>query len=178
MKKHLLLIAGFIALTNLVYAEPVATHCTDNELTLFSCSLKKSKTVSVCASKDLSPKSGYLQYRFGKLGKIEITIPKLLNGLPEFDLHASKDSHAEYSSLVISNGPFNYSITSFRQLTPKNKDGFPTPASSDNLIVDDSRRSMREGNIAFSDVCTSLVTPVDTSVIANLTGKKIEKAGF
>ncbi len=178
MKNRIFLVAAFIALPNVVCAEPVVTHCTDNEQTLFSCILKKHKTVSICASKDMSPTSGYMQYRFGKLGKVEITIPKSQKGFPEITLQASKDSHAEYNSLNISNGPFNYSLESFRQLTPKNKDGYPTPASSDSLRVEDSRKSMREGNIAFSDDCASLVSPVDAATISRLTGKNIEKAGF
>jgi len=178
MKKYIFALAAIAAASNVVYAETVATHCTSNELTLFSCTLKKHKTVSVCASKDLSPNSGYMQYRFGKIGKIENTIPKSSKGLPNFTLQASKDSHAEYNNLVISEGSFNYNITSFRQLTPKNKDGYPTPPSSDSLSVEDTRKSMREGNIVFSDDCAALVSPVDSAAISSLTGKNIEKAGF
>ncbi|MDX9742240.1 MAG: hypothetical protein RBT59_00295 [Arcobacteraceae bacterium] len=65
--------------------EPVATtptttqntqisHCSEDERIVFSCNTGK-KVVSVCASQDISPNSGYLQYRFGKLGSPEAIIP-------------------------------------------------------------------------------------------------------
>ena len=176
MKRKILVLAVVAAISNIAYAE--ATHCTNNEIVLFSCALKKHKTISICASKDLSPNSGYMQYRFGKIGKIEITMPKSSKGLPDFTLQASKDTHAEYNNLVISKGSFNYSITSFRQLTAKNKDGYPTPPSSDSLSVEDTRKSMRDGNIVFSDDCASLGSAVDSVTISRLTGKNVEKAGF
>jgi hypothetical protein len=36
----------------------------------------KNKTASVCASKDLAEDKGYVQYRFGSPGKIELEFPK------------------------------------------------------------------------------------------------------
>ena len=175
MKRKILVLAVIAAISNIAYAEEtVSTHCTNNELVLFSCTLKKHKTVSICASKDLSPNSGYMQYRFGKIGKIEITIPKSSKGLPDFTLQANKHPHAEYNNLVISKGSFYYSITSFRQLAKKSKDGYSVPPSSDSLSVEDTRKSMREGNIIFSDDCTSLVSPVDSSAISHLTGQSVE----
>lgn len=155
-----------------------ATHCTEGEVTLFSCQLKKGKTVSVCASKDLSPTTGYLQYRFGKIGKIEMSLPEKMFGMPEMALSRSADGHAEYNELLIYNGPFFYSITSFRQFTPTNSEGYPTPPSSDALMVTDSRKSMREDNIVFSDECSTLVSQVNVVAISKLTGKEVKRAGF
>jgi len=51
-----------------------ASHCSANEQTLFSCNIGR-KTVSVCASTDLSTKAGSLQYRFGPPGAPELTYP-------------------------------------------------------------------------------------------------------
>lgn len=51
------------------------SHCTSAEETVFSCNLGH-KVVSVCASKPLTPESGYVQYRFGAIGKPELTFPK------------------------------------------------------------------------------------------------------
>lgn len=51
------------------------SHCSTAEETVFSCNLG-SKVVSVCASKPLTAQNGYLQYRFGALGKPELTFPK------------------------------------------------------------------------------------------------------
>ncbi len=50
--------------------------CHEREQIIFSCSLGK-KMVSVCASNDFSASSGYLQYRFGKGGVLELAFPNL-----------------------------------------------------------------------------------------------------
>ena len=51
--------------------------CAASEQIIFSCSLKRpTKIVSLCASQDLSKTRGYLQYRFGIPGKIELEFPK------------------------------------------------------------------------------------------------------
>lgn len=59
-------------------AKPQArTLCAADERVIFSCVLRQPpKTVSVCASKDLTNEKGYLQYRFGMPGKIELEFPK------------------------------------------------------------------------------------------------------
>jgi hypothetical protein len=50
--------------------------CQANEQTIWSCATVKDKIASVCASKDLAEDKGYVQYRFGVLGKIELEFPK------------------------------------------------------------------------------------------------------
>jgi hypothetical protein len=50
------------------------SHCREQEQTVFSCSLGK-KIVSVCASKDISPTNGYVQYRFGPKSAPELIFP-------------------------------------------------------------------------------------------------------
>jgi len=51
--------------------------CAKDERIIFSCPIKRpAKIVSVCASKDLTSERGYLQYRFGLPGKIELEYPK------------------------------------------------------------------------------------------------------
>jgi len=51
--------------------------CAKNERIIFSCPIRKpAKIVSLCASKDLTSERGYLQYRFGLPGKIELEFPK------------------------------------------------------------------------------------------------------
>jgi hypothetical protein len=53
------------------------TLCAKDERVIFSCPVKRpAKIVSVCASKDLTSEQGYLQYRFGLPGKIELEYPK------------------------------------------------------------------------------------------------------
>ena len=57
------------------------SHCRAQERIVFSCSLGK-KTVSVCASADLSATTGYLQYRFGPRGALELAFPDLTQATP------------------------------------------------------------------------------------------------
>lgn len=53
------------------------TLCAKDERIIFSCPVKRpEKIVSICASKDLTNERGYLQYRFGLPGKIELEYPK------------------------------------------------------------------------------------------------------
>jgi hypothetical protein len=56
------------------HANAADSHCSDQEQIVFSCSLGK-KIVSVCASAELTPSSGYLQYRFGAKSALELILP-------------------------------------------------------------------------------------------------------
>lgn len=52
------------------------TLCHGDEQVLFSCPVQDgSKIVSLCGSKDLTHKDGYLQYRFGRAGNLELEFP-------------------------------------------------------------------------------------------------------
>lgn len=73
MKKHGLIFTIFVYLVSLP-AIAANSHCSEQEQAVFSCSLG-AKAVSVCASKDISPTGGYLQYRFGKPGAPELVFP-------------------------------------------------------------------------------------------------------
>ncbi len=60
------------------------TLCAKDERIIFSCPVKKpAKIVSVCASRDLTGDRGYLQYRFGLPGKVELEYPKDRKGTQE-----------------------------------------------------------------------------------------------
>lgn len=61
--------------------------CAGNERIVFSCLTKargpakgSSKIVSLCASRDLTKEQGYLQYRFGLPGKVELEFPSAHTG--------------------------------------------------------------------------------------------------
>lgn len=81
MVRILFAICG-IGLSLIVMGQPSSqtapsSLCAANEQIIFNCSLKKpAKMVSLCASRDLSKTRGYLQYRFGVPGKIELEFPK------------------------------------------------------------------------------------------------------
>jgi hypothetical protein len=176
--KSTIVLAG--ALLVCACAARAQTLCGEGEINFFSCALtKKDKIVSLCGSKDLSRNAGYLQYRFGTADKIEMTAPKEKAGAPAFELTRSKDAHAEYDSFHFEIDPFVYELTSFRQFTPKNGDGYPTPPSSDSLSVRDNRKSMKEGDVVFSSDCKGVApAPVDIPEISKKTGASIQKAGF
>src|SRR3984957_14680926 len=65
------LICGLISST----ASAAPTLCVNEEQEIFSCHTATKKMIAVCASKDLAPDRGYLQYRFGLPGKIEVAVP-------------------------------------------------------------------------------------------------------
>ena len=57
--------------------EQPVSHCRSDETAVFSCRLDDSeKVVSICASDDLARDGGYLQYRFGRIGAVELTFPE------------------------------------------------------------------------------------------------------
>lgn len=50
--------------------------CSSAEVAVFHCAVRGGKQVSVCASRTATPRSGALQYRFGRPGTVpEITLP-------------------------------------------------------------------------------------------------------
>lgn len=56
--------------------QPVS-HCSSDEKIVFNCTTRQGgKIVSLCASKELTKDGGYLQYRFGLPGKVELEFPK------------------------------------------------------------------------------------------------------
>jgi hypothetical protein len=53
------------------------TLCQQDEKVFFSCPLKEGKKiVSLCGSTSLTTTEGYLQYRFGEAGKVELEFPR------------------------------------------------------------------------------------------------------
>lgn len=51
--------------------------CVSNERVVWSCeTLKERKLASICTSKDLDKSRGYVQYRFGRPGQVELEFPK------------------------------------------------------------------------------------------------------
>jgi hypothetical protein len=51
--------------------------CERDEKIVFSCTITRpAKIVSLCSSKELTKERGYLQYRFGLPGKVELEFPK------------------------------------------------------------------------------------------------------
>lgn len=54
-----------------------ASLCNRDETSLFSCVVRGSgKLLSICGSKRLDAGQGYVQYRFGRAGKVDLEFPK------------------------------------------------------------------------------------------------------
>ena len=64
----------FLLVTTTCHANGKATLCKTNEIDYFSCKTQ-AKVVSLCASKNLSSTDGYMQFRYGRRGNIELRFP-------------------------------------------------------------------------------------------------------
>jgi len=88
------------------------TLCATNERVIFSCPVKRpAKIVSVCASKDLASDRGYLQYRFGVPGKIELEYPRERTGTQQkFQYRHYFRAQFDTTSLGFTIDGFEYSV--------------------------------------------------------------------
>lgn len=76
-----LLLASLALTTRSSNGAPANSLCEPTEKIIFSCTVKRSaKIVSLCSSKDFAKDRGYLQYRFGLPGKVELEFPKTRAG--------------------------------------------------------------------------------------------------
>jgi hypothetical protein len=56
---------------------PARSLCRSEEQIFFSCPIAASvKTVSLCGSKTIDSRRGYIQYRFGQAGAVELQFPR------------------------------------------------------------------------------------------------------
>jgi hypothetical protein len=69
------LISGLLLVGPSTLAADRESLCTEDEQIAFSCHIG-AKVASLCASKDLSGKRGWAQYRFGQVGRIELAYPQ------------------------------------------------------------------------------------------------------
>jgi hypothetical protein len=100
--------------------------CTKGEKVVFSCALKSStKTVSLCSSQKLTRTEGYLQYRFGLPGKVELEYPKE-RSKPEQAFHYNHYFRAQVDLTEISFSNDGYTYTVF-----DNYNGEEKPAISE-----------------------------------------------
>jgi hypothetical protein len=90
-------------------AEP--TLCEDSEIPVFSCMLKNSKTVSICAS--ASPARGHVDYRFGTKSNVELHYSANVDR-PGNTFHRGEVVYANNSDEMIwfTNGKYRYSVYS------------------------------------------------------------------
>ena len=89
-----------------------ASLCGSDEKIIFSCTIKENaKTVSLCSSREFTKDRGYLQYRFGRPGKVELEFPKSR----EKTQQAFKYSHyfraqVDFTQISFNSAGYQYSI--------------------------------------------------------------------
>jgi len=92
---------------------PTNSLCARDERIIFSCPVRKpAKIVSLCASKDLTSDRGYLQYRFGMPGKVELEFPKDRTGTQQrFQYTHYFRAQVDLTSISFTNNGYEYAIT-------------------------------------------------------------------
>ena len=102
----------FIALVLMTGSAHAATLCAPDEQALWQCPIAKNhKMASLCASKDVSATQGYVQYRYGTPGKVELTYPATRAPAPQsFHYDAGFNGDGEYVSVQFTNAGNDYSL--------------------------------------------------------------------
>ncbi|MBV8656201.1 MAG: hypothetical protein JO142_00075 [Burkholderiales bacterium] len=125
--------------------------CQEYESTVFSCPAGK-KTISVCASKTVTPESGYVQYRFGSKENIELATPNAKT-VANTVIHGyqKQGSMTGRAALMFTNNDIRYVVWEYDEKPGRG------PAAHDDfgagVKVDIS------GKRILSIPCTGLVTP-------------------
>jgi hypothetical protein len=130
------------------HAEPAPTHCSSNEVVYFNCLVKGSKKIaSVCgAGYDFEKKeSGYLQYRFGALQKLEFQYPASTykeEMKDKFNFSAGRTADYVQWDFILdfSNNDYSYSIYYSEERKPHNKIVY---SSSVTVWQDNDRKNAR-----------------------------------
>ncbi|MEM5299652.1 hypothetical protein VSR82_35775 [Burkholderia sp. JPY481] len=100
-------VAGLILFGIGVRADEV-TLCYPQEEVYFSCQTN-GKIMSICASGNISPDNGYVQYRFGKADKMEIEFPKNpFSPRKWFSLSDIREGSVNFSHLKFNSGHYQY----------------------------------------------------------------------
>ena len=125
------LLVGFF---HSAYAD-ATSHCGESEQIIFSCQIRdSSKVLSLCASKDLSDSSGYLQYRFGKLNEIELEYPAdRKDSQKQFLYRHYFRYQVDETEISFVNQGHEYTIYSYYE-----GDGDGTPQQEEGVQVDDA----------------------------------------
>jgi hypothetical protein len=86
------------------------TMCYAHEEIYFSCPIGR-RIVSVCASGNISPKNGYVQYRFGRPGKSEFEFPtEPYSPLNRFSISEFSGGSVNSTHLKFKSGKYTYVI--------------------------------------------------------------------
>ena len=108
------LFLALIAMAAMPAAQAAATLCASDEQVLFSCPIVKSqKIVSVCGSMQLTATKGYVQYRFGRAGAVEMTFPQnKVNTQAQFGWNTNYHRDVTDNWLTFSHEKYSYGVFS------------------------------------------------------------------
>lgn len=92
--------------------DPEKTLCGASEQIYFSCPFSDEKIVSICASGNASPSTGYVQYRYGTPDNIEMIFPqeKIPPRKKLFIVNASEGSVSK-DIIKFKNGSYTYLVS-------------------------------------------------------------------
>ena len=87
-----------------------ATLCEPHEEVYFSCPIDK-KIISLCASGNISPNNGYVQYRFGTADHIELEFPgKPYPPRNRFSISDISEGNLNFTHIKFNSGNYNYVV--------------------------------------------------------------------
>lgn len=88
------------------------TLCAREENVVFSCTARKpAKIVSLCTSRDLTKDHGYIQYRFGLPGNVELEFPKQREGSQQaFHYSHYFRAQVDLTEIEFSSDGYGYSV--------------------------------------------------------------------
>jgi len=92
--------------------QPATSLCRIDEQVLFSCKVADgSKLISLCGSRQLVAKTGYVQYRFGKVGALELQFPQKLEDTQAAFRYAHYfRAQVDRTELRFENGAYKYAL--------------------------------------------------------------------
>ncbi|WNZ84223.1 hypothetical protein [Pseudomonas sp. P108] len=116
------------------------TLCSAEEDIYFSCPLTGGKTVSVCAQGNNKPTAGYVQYRYGVPGKIEMLYPqKNVPPKGKFFVVDASEGSVNLNNIKFKKGPYTYLVNQAFV-------SFLTVLKDDNVVF---RQSCSAGGYSF-----------------------------
>ena len=131
------------------------THCLKEEKTLFSCLVGK-QIASICTSQDLSPTAGYMQYRYGSSGKVEISLPQPKeHPLKHVEADTYQAASGQNGSITFPHGAYAYTVywESYRSDT-NNSNG-------SSIWIEHAGLRISKGNAIVADRKCASPTPGD-----------------
>jgi len=101
----------FLSISTTAYSgNATSSLCSPDEEVVFSCSCSN-KTVSLCATKNLTADSGKLTYRYGTSKKVELEYPTIkIPPAKAFTAHFEDWAHGSISNISFTRGEYKYTV--------------------------------------------------------------------